>query len=184
MYPRFTHESGTIRKKQAIDVSKLKRLLCYESQHQRQSNEKSLVQFDYEKAVSNYLGTQSTFNTRIPPSPLLILIAHTHPPVAFARDCFTSKLYCGSQSSFDCHPQLQSLPYCNIIARPLRNIRPPPPSPPSHAIPYAILVMAISCKGQPPLTGALGEKRRVQLPLPVSAGREPLLDSPKIATPS
>jgi len=42
-------------------VSKLKRLLCYESQHQSQSNEKSLVQFDYEKAVSNYLGTQSTF---------------------------------------------------------------------------------------------------------------------------
>jgi len=31
-------------------------------QHQSQSNEKSLVQFDYEKAVSNYLGTQSTFN--------------------------------------------------------------------------------------------------------------------------
>jgi len=27
IYPRFTHESGTIRKKQAIDVSKLKRLL-------------------------------------------------------------------------------------------------------------------------------------------------------------
>jgi len=63
IYPRFTHESGTIRKKQAIDVSKLKRLLCYESQHQSQSNEKSLVQFDYEKAVSNYLGTQSTFNS-------------------------------------------------------------------------------------------------------------------------
>jgi len=42
-------------------VSKLKRLLCYESQHQSQSNDKSLVQFDYEKAVSNYLGTQSTF---------------------------------------------------------------------------------------------------------------------------
>jgi len=41
--------------------SKLKRLLCYESQHQSQSNEKSLVQFDYEKAVLNYLGTQSTF---------------------------------------------------------------------------------------------------------------------------
>jgi len=61
IYPRFTHESGTIQKKQAIDVSKLNRLLCYESQHQSQSNEKSLVQFDYEKAVSNYLGTQSTF---------------------------------------------------------------------------------------------------------------------------
>ena len=30
------------------------------SQHQSQSNENSLVQFDYEKAVSNYLGTQST----------------------------------------------------------------------------------------------------------------------------
>jgi len=62
IYPRFTHESGTIRKKQAIEVSKLKRLVCYESQHQSQSNEKSLVQFDYEKAVSSYLGTQSTFN--------------------------------------------------------------------------------------------------------------------------
>jgi len=34
------------------------------SQHQSQSNEKSLVQFDYEKAGSNYLGTQSTFNLR------------------------------------------------------------------------------------------------------------------------
>jgi len=62
IYPRFTHESGTIRKKQATDVSKLKRLLCYESQHQSQSNAKSLVQFDYEKPVLNYLGTQSTFN--------------------------------------------------------------------------------------------------------------------------
>jgi len=62
IYPRFTHESGTIRKKQAIDVSKLKHLLCYESQHQSLSNEMSLLQFDYEKAVSNYFGTQSTFN--------------------------------------------------------------------------------------------------------------------------
>ena len=62
IYPRFAHESGPIRKKQAIDVSKLKRLLCYESQHQSQSNEKSLVQFDYEKDVSNYVGTQNTLN--------------------------------------------------------------------------------------------------------------------------
>jgi len=47
-----------------MDVSKLKRILCYnESQHQSQSNERSLVQFDYEKAVSNYLDTQSTLNT-------------------------------------------------------------------------------------------------------------------------
>jgi len=51
-------------------VSKLNRLLCYESQHKSQGNEKSLVQFEYEKAVSNYLGTQSTFNTST--SPLFI----------------------------------------------------------------------------------------------------------------
>jgi len=49
-----------------IDVSKLKRLLCYESQHQSPSNEKSLVQFYYEKAVSNYLSTQSTFKLSMP----------------------------------------------------------------------------------------------------------------------
>jgi len=48
------------------DVSKLKRLLCYESQHQSQSDEKSLEKFGYEKAVSNYLGTQSTFNPNPP----------------------------------------------------------------------------------------------------------------------
>jgi len=66
IYPRFTHESGTIRKKQAIDLSNQKRLLCYESQHQSQSNEKSLVQFDYEEAVSNYLGAQSIFNPLTP----------------------------------------------------------------------------------------------------------------------
>ena len=62
IYPRFTHESGKIREKQEIEVSKLKRRLCYESQHQSQSNKKSLAQFDYEKAVSKYLGTRSTFN--------------------------------------------------------------------------------------------------------------------------
>jgi len=61
IYPRFTHESGTIRKKQAIDASKLN--VFYAMSHSiSQSNEKSLVQFDYEKSVSNYLGTQSTFN--------------------------------------------------------------------------------------------------------------------------
>jgi len=78
IYPRFTHESGTIWKKQAIDVSTLKRLLCCKSQRQSQSNEKSLVQFDHEKAVSNYLGTQSTF---------------TGYPVTLAWNLFT------------CHPQ-------------------------------------------------------------------------------
>ena len=45
--------------------------------------------------------------------------------LALTRYCFTSKLYCGSQSSFYTPPHLQSLPYCNTIARPLRNIRPP-----------------------------------------------------------
>jgi len=54
--------------RQLIDASQLKRLLCYESQHQSQSNEKSLEQFDYEKAVSNYLGTQSTFKPVWPPT--------------------------------------------------------------------------------------------------------------------
>jgi len=47
---------------------KLKRLLRHESQHQSQSNERSLVRFDHEKAVSNYLGTQSTFKPTCPPS--------------------------------------------------------------------------------------------------------------------
>jgi len=69
--------------------------------------------------------------------------------LAFTRYCFTSKLNCGSQSSVCCHPQLQGLPYCSTIVRPLRNICPPPP-PPSHIIPYEILVMAISCNGQRP----------------------------------
>ena len=42
--------------------------------YQSQSNEKSLVQFDYEKAVSNYLGTQSTFKgQRSPHRPYSLL---------------------------------------------------------------------------------------------------------------
>jgi len=48
----------------------MKRLLCYESQRQSQSNEKLLVQFDYEKAVYNNLGTQSTFNLTAPSTKL------------------------------------------------------------------------------------------------------------------
>jgi len=41
---------------------------------------------------------------------------------------------------------LQSLPYCNTIARPLRNIRPPPPTPhpPFDAMHHTILVVAIA----------------------------------------
>jgi len=46
--------------------------------------------------------------------------------LAFTRYCFTSKLYSGSLSSFYAPPpNLQSLPYCITIARPLRNIHPP-----------------------------------------------------------
>jgi len=45
-------------------------------------------------------------------------------------------------------PHLQSLHYCNTIARLLRNIRPSPPTPRLYAIHYTIVVMAISCKGQ------------------------------------
>jgi len=47
------------------------------------------------------------------------------PRLAFTRYCFTLKPYCGSQSSFYCPPPLQTLPYCNTIAPPLPNIRPP-----------------------------------------------------------
>jgi len=72
-----------------------------------------------------------------------------NPTLAFTRCCFTSKLYCGSQSSFHRPPHLQSLPYCNTIARPLHNMR-PPTDPPFYAIHHTILVMAVSCKGQTP----------------------------------
>ena len=85
---------------------------------------------------------------------------------SLTRYCLTSKLYCGSPTSFYCPPpHLQSLPYCNTIARPLLNIR-PPPTPLLYAIHHTILVMAILCKGQvlvspsghalpPPLSSAL-----------------------------
>jgi len=45
-------------------------------------------------------------------------------------------------------PHLQSLPYCNAIARPLRNGRPPHRPPPFYVTHHTILVIAISCKGQ------------------------------------
>ena len=79
--------------------------------------------------------------------------------LAFTRYCFTSKLYCGSPSSIH-HPciaplYLQSLLYCNHIARPLRNIR-SPTDPSLYAVHHTIVVMAISCKGQiPPPSGVL-----------------------------
>jgi len=52
-----------------------------------------------------------------------------------------------------CPPHLQSLPYCNTIARLLRNIRPPPPPPMPllYVIHNSMLVMPISCQGRPHL---------------------------------
>jgi len=47
------------------------------------------------------------------------------PQLAFTRYCFTLKAFCGSPSSIS-SPNLQSLHYCNTIARLMRNIRPPP----------------------------------------------------------
>ena len=112
--------------------SKLKRLLCYESQHQSQSNEKSLVQFDYEKAVSNYLGTQSTFSFT----------------VAFKIYCFTSSRVCTHQSSFP--PARLHCPHCcNTIARLLGSVR-TFPTPLLYVIHHTILLMTISCLGQAP----------------------------------
>ena len=68
--------------------------------------------------------------------------------LAFTGYCFTLKLYCGSQSSFHCPPPLlQSLSYCNTIARPMRNMQ-PPTAPLLYAIHHTILAIAISCKGR------------------------------------
>ena len=58
--------------------------------------------------------------------------------LAFTRYCFTLNLYCGSQSSFHSPPYLQSLPFCNTIARPLRNIRPDPDPPLVSHTPYNV----------------------------------------------
>ena len=68
--------------------------------------------------------------------------------LAFTRYCFTSKLYCGSPSSFYCPPQpaKPTLPqhFCTPIAR----YTTPRPTPPLYAIHHTLLVMAIWCKGQ------------------------------------
>ena len=58
--------------------------------------------------------------------------------LAFTRYCCTSQLWCGSPSSLYCSPHLQSLPYCNTIARLLRNIRPPTDPPCVCHTPYNI----------------------------------------------
>jgi len=69
-------------------------------------------------------------------------------PLAFTRYCFTSKLYCGSRSSFNC-----PAPTCNaypiaILLDAHCAIHAPPPTLRAYAMHHTILVMAISCKGQ------------------------------------
>jgi len=75
--------------------------------------------------------------------------------LAFTRYCFTSKLYCVSQSSFHC-PQPPANPTllqycCTTIAQYTPHHRPPP----LYATHHTISVMAISCKGQPADVGEL-----------------------------
>jgi len=64
-------------------------------------------------------------------------------PLAFTRYCFTSKLYCGVNHPFLLSsPYLESLPYCNTIAWPLRNLHPPPTPP---FMPYTIQYWGWQC---------------------------------------
>jgi len=86
--------------------------------------------------------TQSGLPGRTPLAP-----THAESGSPQARHCFTSKLYCGSQSSVHPPPTCNTYPiaillhgHCAIYA--------PPPTPPVYATHHTILVMAISCKGQ------------------------------------
>jgi len=66
-------------------------------------------------------------------------------PVSLHKILLTSRLlYTNKFSSYHLH----CWNYCNTIARLLRKIRRPPPTPFVYAIHHTILVMAISCKGQ------------------------------------
>jgi len=76
--------------------------------------------------------------------------------LAFERYCFNFKLLWVAIILLLLPPHLQSLPYCNTIAGPLRNI--PPPPLPLYVIYHRLLVMAMSCKGQ-------GNTRVVGIPL-------------------
>ena len=117
----------------------MKRLLCYESQHRSQSNEKSLVQFDYEKAVSTYLGKQSTFNPAQ---------SSCNRILAFTRYCFTSRLLRMNQSSVHC-PLPPALPArLQYFHTSIAQYTTPPTTSRLYAIHHTILVITISCKGQ------------------------------------
>jgi len=63
-------------------------------------------------------------------------IRRYHDMLAFTRYCFTSRLLGTNQASFYCPSHLHCLRYCNTVARPLRNMR--PPHRPPLCMPYTI----------------------------------------------
>jgi len=68
--------------------------------------------------------------------------------LTLTRYCFTSKLYCGSQSSFYCPPTCKSYPIAILVYAHFAIYAPPQTNNLLYAIHYTILAMAISCKGQ------------------------------------
>jgi len=67
---------------------------------------------------------------------------------AFTRYCFTSKLYCGSLSSFHWPPPPAKPTLLQYYCTPNAQYTNPSPTPRVYAIHRTILVMAISCKGE------------------------------------
>jgi len=72
------------------------------------------------------------------------------PPLTFTRYFVTSKLYCGSPSSFCCPPPSAKPTLLQYYCTPIAQYTPPPPILPFFAIHHMLLVVAVSCKGQAP----------------------------------
>jgi len=70
------------------------------------------------------------------------------PDLDFTRYCFTSKLYCGSQSSIYPPPHTHKAYPIVILLHNYCATYAPPLTPSVYAIHHTILVIAISCKGQ------------------------------------
>ena len=68
--------------------------------------------------------------------------------------------------------RLHTLPYCNTIAPPLRNIHPPTPTPPFYALHHTILGMTISCEGQAEFGRCVGDRAGFVSPLIDTGGRD------------
>jgi len=69
--------------------------------------------------------------------------------LAFTRYCFTSKLCCGSQSSFYCPSTCKAYPIAIRFHDHCATYAPPTTPPPFfYAMHHTILVMAVSCNGQ------------------------------------